>query len=42
MDWASPILEEPWQVKDGMLQMPGNPGLGISCHQEAIDMYRID
>ena len=41
VDWANPILEEPWQVDGGFLHMPDRPGLGISWDQEAVDKYRI-
>ena len=41
VDWANPILEEPWQVDGGFLHMPDRPGLGISWNQEAVDKYRI-
>jgi mandelate racemase len=28
-DWADPILQQPYAIKDGLLQIPDRPGLGL-------------
>jgi mandelate racemase len=41
-DWADPILEEPFKVKDGNLLIPDRPGAGISWNESAVQHYRYD
>ena len=35
-DWANPILNEPFIVKDGAIQIPNKPGCGIEWNEVAI------
>lgn len=35
-DWADPILEEPFVVKNGQLQVPARPGQGIAWNERAV------
>ncbi len=35
-DWADPVLQEPYAVKDGMLQIPDRPGLGLDWNEDAV------
>jgi mandelate racemase len=35
-DWADPVLHEPYAVKDGMLQIPDRPGLGLDWNEEEV------
>lgn len=34
-DWVDPLLEEPYEVKDGQLLVPERPGLGLDWNEEA-------
>jgi mandelate racemase len=36
VDWANPILEEPLRVRDGMVEVPDRPGLGLAWRPEAV------
>jgi mandelate racemase len=35
-DWADPVLQAPFLVKDGALQIPDAPGLGIAWDEDAV------
>lgn len=39
-DWADPILKEPFTVKDGLIQIPDRPGIGIEWDEAAVQRYR--
>ncbi len=39
-DWADPILKEPFSVKDGAIEIPDVPGIGIEWDEQAIARYR--
>jgi len=41
VDWASAILAEPLQIKDGAALIPDRPGSGVSWNDEAVARYRI-
>ncbi len=41
MDWATPIVNEPIQVKDGHLLIPDRPGSGITWNEDAVKRYAI-
>ena len=39
---AMPILNSrPFALRDGEIQVPQNPGLGLDLNEEAIDHYRV-
>jgi mandelate racemase len=38
-DWANPIIAEPFEVKDGFIQVPDRPGNGIAWNEEAVRRY---
>jgi D-galactarolactone cycloisomerase len=39
---AMPILNsKPFALKDGQMEVPQNPGLGLDLNEEAIDHYRV-
>ena len=40
-DWADPILEEPFELRDGQLIVPNRPGLGIGWNERAVATYAI-
>jgi mandelate racemase len=39
-DWADPILKEPFTVKDGLIEIPDRPGIGIEWDEAAVQRYR--
>ncbi len=40
VDWASPILEQPIEIRDGQAIIPNRPGAGIKWDEEAVNRYR--
>ncbi len=41
MDWASPIVAEPIQVRDGYVLIPDRPGSGMTWNEEAVRRYAV-
>ncbi len=41
-DWADPILQQPFAVKDGNIEIPDVPGAGIAWDEAAVKTYRYD
>jgi mandelate racemase len=39
-DWADPILQAPYTVKDGQLHIPDRPGLGIEWDEKVVQASR--
>ena len=35
-DWADPILQKPYEVKDGFLHIPDVPGTGLDWNEDAV------
>ena len=35
-DWADPVLQEPYTLKDGMLEIPNRPGLGLDWNEDVV------
>ena len=35
-DWADPILQKPYAVKDGLLHIPDVPGIGLAWNEDAV------
>jgi mandelate racemase len=35
-DWADPILEKPYDVKNGFLHIPNVPGIGLKWNEDAV------
>lgn len=35
-DWADPVLQQPYTLKDGMLQIPDRPGLGLDWDEAVV------
>lgn len=42
VDWASPILEEPLQIRDGLAHVPDRPGFGLVWRAEAVKSLALD
>lgn len=41
-DWADPILQRPYPVRDGMIEIPDAPGVGIDWDEDAVNRYAVD
>jgi mandelate racemase len=41
MDWAVPLLQEPFEVRDGHVQIPQRPGVGITWNEDAVARYLV-
>jgi mandelate racemase len=39
-DWADPILQAPFAVNNGCIQIPQRPGIGIEWDEAAVKRYR--
>jgi len=39
MDWAAPILQEPFRIQDGHVVIPSRPGSGIAWNEDAVARY---
>jgi len=39
MDWANPILQEPFEVKNGDVIIPDRPGAGIAWNEDAVRRF---
>ena len=35
-DWANPILQQPYEVKDGKLHIPDAPGIGLEWDEKIV------
>jgi len=40
-DWANPILQQPYAIKDGHLHIPDVPGVGIEWNEDAVEAHQI-
>ena len=41
VDWAAPVLQEPFMVEDGHLVVPDRPGAGLDWNEEAVAKFRL-
>jgi mandelate racemase len=41
-DWADPILQKPYEIKDSMLHIPDVPGIGLDWNEDAVKANRAD
>jgi mandelate racemase len=41
-DWADPILQKPYEIRDSLLQIPNVPGIGLEWNEEAVTVNRAD
>jgi mandelate racemase len=40
-DWADPILQKPYEIKDGQLHIPNVPGIGLEWNEDAVKANEI-
>ncbi len=41
-NWADPILEKPYDIKDSQLHIPDVPGVGLSWDEKAVAAHLVD
>jgi mandelate racemase len=41
-DWADPILQQPYEISDGMLHIPDAAGLGIEWNEDAVERFAAE
>jgi mandelate racemase len=41
-DWADPILQKPYEIRDGLLHIPDLPGLGLDWNEDAVAANRAE
>jgi mandelate racemase len=41
VDWANPILAEPYVPHDGVVSVPDRPGTGLEWDEDAVARYRV-
>jgi mandelate racemase len=41
-DWADPILQQPYRVTDGILEIPDAPGAGVEWDEDAVKRYAVE
>ena len=41
-DWANPILQQPYEVKDGELHIPDVAGVGLEWDEKAVTAHLVD
>ena len=40
-DWADPILQRPYEIKDGFLQIPDAPGIGLEWNERTVEAHHV-
>jgi L-alanine-DL-glutamate epimerase-like enolase superfamily enzyme len=40
--WEDHIVESPFEITDGQLEVPDGPGLGVTVREDKIEEHRID
>jgi glucarate dehydratase len=41
-NWSDDVIESPFAVKDGSIEVPDAPGLGVTVDPEKVEEYRVD
>lgn len=40
-DWVDPLLQEPFEIRDGSLHIPDVPGTGLAWNEEAVKAFAV-
>lgn len=41
-DWADPILQKPYEMRDGLFHIPDVPGVGLEWNEDAVAAHQVD
>jgi len=41
-DWADPVLQRPYAVVDGAIEIPDTPGLGLDWDEDVVARYQVE
>jgi mandelate racemase len=41
-DWADPVLQKPYEIRDGLLHIPDVLGVGLEWNEEAVAASRAN
>ncbi len=41
-DWADPVLQKPYEIKNGFLHIPDVPGVGLEWNEDAVAANLVD
>ena len=41
-DWADPVLQRPYEIRDGMLHIPDVPGVGLEWDEDAVTAHQVE
>jgi mandelate racemase len=41
-DWADPILQKPYEIRDGLFHIPDAPGIGLEWNEDAVSRHLVD
>jgi mandelate racemase len=41
-DWADPVLQQPYEIRDGLLHIPDAPGVGLEWNEDAVAAHMAD
>jgi mandelate racemase len=41
-DWADPVLQRPYEIRDGLLHVPDVPGVGLEWNEDAVAANRAN
>jgi mandelate racemase len=41
-DWADPIVQKPYEMKDGSLQIPNVPGVGLEWNEDVVAAHQVE
>ena len=41
-DWADPILQQPYEIRGGLLHIPDVPGVGLEWNEDAVAAHMAD
>ena len=39
--WADPILQQPYAMRDGELEIPNVPGVGLEWNDDAVKAFAV-
>lgn len=40
-DWADPVIQRPYEIRDGLLHVPDVPGVGLEWNEDAVAAHQV-